>query len=124
MPRACGRGVGIGEGAGPNQRSLCVQLRNLDLVLGETAPPESFQRGKGMCFQNIVLLAEWSMDWRKQNIEVSVCILPSFLLACEFLKSRIIFFVCFHLYAPVKLRIVFNTEQLLKRPHHPPYLPG
>lgn len=46
-----------------------------------------------MHLQNIDLLAEWSNDWRKQKIEAAMCVLPFCLLACEVLKSSIIFFV-------------------------------
>lgn len=77
MPRACGGGVGTeGEGAGPNQRSLCVQLRNLDLVLGETAPPESFQRGKGHVFSKHCSACRMKHGLEEAEYR-SICMYPS-----------------------------------------------
>lgn len=96
MPRVCCGGIGIeGEGAEPNQRSLVCLVKKLGLgPLRKRVPSEFFKQGKDKCFQNTVLLAEWNIDWME---EVNVCILPSWLLACEFLKSRIIFFIYFAL---------------------------
>lgn len=89
MSGVCCGGIGIeGEGAEPNQRNLVRLVKKLRIGPVNKSIIEFFKQGKDTFFRNTVLLAEWNTDWMK---EANGCMLPSWLLACEFLKSRIIF---------------------------------